>query len=428
LIVANQTAIAGQPTSFTDFGLLTDAGFANNQSDPPSTEAFTYTIDWGDGSEIEEGTATIDRQGNAGGVLTSASFDAAHTYQQQGTKSVTVQVMDDDGGTAERSFFVYAAAPPALTLELDQSSISEDDGPGSATLTIRRSGSPTGSDQTISLSSSDTSEATVPATVVIPGDATFATAAVQAVDDALLDGDLAVTLFATASGVDPDDIDLIVRDHESLSASFSAAVIREDNPDSVSLTLRRSNIDTDQALEVNVAGGNALQLPLPPQVMIPVGQREISIPLSPVDDNDPEPALSLAYTFTALGYQQASGEIDLLDDEPAFFQNPSSRFDVNNDGEVTAADALRVINQLAIRGRNSQLDPMLQQPGGVFLDVSGDYLVSAIDALLVINEIGRMQDSPSPTGEAIVPTSNFVMRKWTKRRPALFVFDQIGQR
>ncbi len=151
-------------------------------------------------------------------AITTASFDAAHTYVTAGAKTVAVVVTDDDGGSAAKTFTVNVAALPALTLELTNTSISEADGANATTVTIRRSGPVTGFDQTVDLFSSDTSEATVPATAVIPGDATFTTVAVKAVDDALLDGDITVELSASADGLDPDAVDLIVTDLESLTA------------------------------------------------------------------------------------------------------------------------------------------------------------------------------------------------------------------
>ncbi len=66
-VVGTQTVTAGQTLNITNIGEITDPGFANGLSDPASAETFTYTINWGDGSEIEEGIASIDSQGDATG-------------------------------------------------------------------------------------------------------------------------------------------------------------------------------------------------------------------------------------------------------------------------------------------------------------------------------------------------------------------------
>jgi hypothetical protein len=73
----------------------------------------------------------------------------------------------------------------------------------------------------------------------------------------------------------------------------------------------------------------------------------------------------------------------------ALFQNPAEQFDVNDNGGVTANDALLVINQLSRLGGAAALDPSSEQPNGVFYDTNGDYRITALDALVIINEVGR---------------------------------------
>ena len=76
-------ATVGQPLTITDIGVITD----------PGTESgFTFKIDWGDGTTVDAGTATIDSTTGP----TSASFDGTHTYQTAGVKTVTVTAADGD--------------------------------------------------------------------------------------------------------------------------------------------------------------------------------------------------------------------------------------------------------------------------------------------------------------------------------------------
>lgn len=82
----------------------------------------------------------------------------------------------------------------------------------------------------------------------------------------------------------------------------------------------------------------------------------------------------------------------LAGDFLASSQNPINRFDVNTDFQITARDALGVINYLGRQAEGQQGDN-----GGrpMFYDVNGDNLITAADALGVINAIGRgeAQDS-----------------------------------
>lgn len=80
--------------------------------------------------------------------------------------------------------------------------------------------------------------------------------------------------------------------------------------------------------------------------------------------------------------------------------------DVNNDGEVSALDALRIINEL---GRHSYSDPETRElvdpmtivgwPAAYF-DHNGDGRITALDALRVINDIARMNELDVGEGEA----------------------------
>lgn len=398
-----QSVVAGQTISVTNIGSIIDSGFRNQAADPPTDETFTFTINWGDGSNIENGQATIDRHGSGNGTTTLASFDGSHVYQTPGNYTATVGVTDDDGAATSAAVTIIVTSPPTLSLELADNRIDENEGDGATTLTVRRSGPATGVDQTVQLFSSDISEARLPAAVVIPANATSASVPVEAIDDTILDGDISVELSASGNGLIPAAVDLVVSDFESLSASFSAAFIREDAADgSVTLQLTRSNSDNASSLEVDVIGNDHAAIGLPNRITIPAGQSSVTVPLIVSDDSDPEATQRLTFGFTATNYRDAAASIDLRDDEPPLFQNPRDRFDVNNDGAVRASDALRVINELARNGARI-LDPSVESPNGVFYDVSGDYRVTSLDALQVINELGRLAEGELAEGELQSP-------------------------
>tara|TARA_R110002072_G_scaffold48407_2_gene132194 strand:- start:10807 stop:33357 length:22551 start_codon:yes stop_codon:yes gene_type:complete len=104
-------------------------------------------------------------------------------------------------------------------------------------------------------------------------------------------------------------------------------------------------------------------------------------------------------------------------------QNPDLNADVNDDGEVSALDALLIINHLnrfssfpagytptvdedlvVTQGDNGR--PSASQPGRYY-DVSGDLRISSLDALQVINELNRRDNNQSePLGEPIVAANS----------------------
>lgn len=405
----NQAVLRDQPLNLANIGQISDAGFRNTAATPPTDETFRYTINWGDGTATDSGSATIDRVG-AATVPTLASFDGSHTYRSAGTFTVTVRVEDDDSGSVQRTFQVVVSEPPRITLALNRAAIAENAGQNAATLTVQKSGPASSSPTVINLSSSDPSEATVPATVTIPAGATNAAVSIAAIDDALLDGTQTVTLTAQQPGLQTSTVSLSVTDVESLTATSSAATVRENvAAGTFTLTVTRSNTDTRQPLTVNISGNDRSRIVAPATAMIPAGSRQVQIPIQPINDSLHQRSLALTYRITAAGYVAADQSFVLLDDEPPLFQNSADRFDVDGSGTVLPLDALRVINFLSRRRQNFVLDPATETPNGLFIDVSGDYQVTALDALQVINELSRQARGTSgASGEMLMrspPTS-----------------------
>jgi len=399
-VVGDQVVMAGQPLSITDLGTVTDPGYVNLLANPVTREKFRYTIDWGDGSPLTRGVANIDRTGNSSGRLTRGSFDAEHVYTAVGIHTVTVSVSDDDGGMDQQTFTVTVSPPPELVLELDQVAVSEAAGERAARLTIRRNGPGQQAPQTVNLRSSDQTEAELPNSVVIPAGEQAVNVFVRAVDDALLDGDISVELTASSAGLTDKTVALLVKDREELTAQLAAASVSEDSATGVSLTLHRSNTDSDDPLTVTIHGGDGWELQQPATVTIPAEQQTGTVTLIPIDDPDPEPPTALNIVFTAAGYVDDRVTLLIEDDEPPAFQNPHDPFDVSGSDGVQASDALQIVNELMRRAGQNFLDPRSEQPDGVFLDVNGDYQVTALDALIVINELPNRDSNGQPRAES----------------------------
>ena len=83
------------------------------------------------------------------------------------------------------------------------------------------------------------------------------------------------------------------------------------------------------------------------------------------------------------------------------WQNFLQPSDINNDGDLRASDALRIINELA---RETYFDPVTKQlddPAsvglwpGIYFDQNGDGNITALDALRVINQLARAGETES---------------------------------
>ncbi len=105
--------------------------------------------------------------------------------------------------------------PGTLTLEIAEDAISENDGATSATVT--RSGVDVSQTLTVTLTTSDESEATVPSSVEIPANESSVSFTVQAVDDVVADGTQTVTITASATGFTSGTDMVEVTDQEGLT-------------------------------------------------------------------------------------------------------------------------------------------------------------------------------------------------------------------
>lgn len=392
-----QTILAGQTLNLTDIGQISDPGFRNTRVTPATQETFTYVINWGDGSPLDQGDATIDRIGNAQ-QTTLASFNGSHVFEEPGNYTVEVSARDDDGGAAAKTFVVNVLAPPLLSMTTNRSRIVED-GSVSATITLRRSGGFLGQPLTVNLRSNDTTEATVPANIAFAANQNSVTFPVNAVDDTLLDGDQTVEIRATANNAEVATLEITVADAEQLEAQFLVDVIDETaGENGATLRITRSNTDTSNPLIVQISGGNAATLEPITEWTIPANQQSTDLRFDVYDDDLPERRELLSLTVRAAGYASASDTLTVRDNEPPKFQNPSNAFDVSGDGNVRPIDALQVINFLNRSGGPQSLDPS-NEAGAPYYDVSGDYEVTPLDALRIINAINRGETGGEGEGD-----------------------------
>ncbi|MEQ9410077.1 MAG: hypothetical protein RIK87_20240, partial [Fuerstiella sp.] len=110
-----------------------------------------------------------------------------------------------------------------LTVDIAADAVSEGAGAEATTATVTRS-SDTGTALTVTLASSDTSEAAVPTTVVIPAGQASVSFNVAAIDDAIVDGTQTVTVTATAAAHDDgtDTVDVTDNDVAGLTVVIAA--------------------------------------------------------------------------------------------------------------------------------------------------------------------------------------------------------------
>jgi PKD repeat protein len=114
VVAVDQTVDEGEVLNLSGIGAPPIGLFI----DPGKLDTHEATIDWGDGSAIDDAAVFFaDGAGALGGK---------HTYADDGVYTVTVSVTDDDGGSDTQSFLVTVNnVAPTLTADLSATTIGE---------------------------------------------------------------------------------------------------------------------------------------------------------------------------------------------------------------------------------------------------------------------------------------------------------------
>ncbi len=227
-------------------------------------------------------------------VVVSAATPATYT-----PKSATVLVDDDEVG-------VLGLSLPA--------NLTEGAGIVSGQATVTLSG-PAIAPLTVALSSSDTTELQVPATVTIPAGAASVTFDLILPDDDLIDGTQTVTVSATVPGYTSASAQMQILDNESrvLSLSFPSHGV-EGSYVYATLTLPGKLV---APLTITFASSDTTELSTPSSRTIAAGQSSASIYCSLPDDTLRDGTQNVTLTASAAGFTSGSATLAVRDNDPA---------------------------------------------------------------------------------------------------------------
>ncbi len=358
-VTRNNTDI-GQPLNVTLVNAdATEVAFESEVTIPADEASITFSIDAVD-DQLLDGTITVDVQATANGY-------------QAGEDQIDVE----DAET--------------LSLTVDQLEVREDQGAGATQATITRNHTNLDNDLIVSLTSTDTTEITVPDTVTIPAGFASATFDIETVDDTVLDGTQNVTITASASGYLADvAAEMSNLDHEPLIVTVNPESVHElDGPLAATGRVTRTNTDNGSDLTVTLTSDDT-EITIPGSVVIPANESFVEFDIDAVHDFIVDGNQTVNIVAAAPQHVDGSQGIEVVDN-PFPWHNYRIAADVNDDGNITPVDALIVVNYLNF---NQSTDPPAPPARPApFYDAQPTNTITPADALFIVNVLNGLGGS-----------------------------------
>lgn len=350
----------------------------------PTAQPLFVTLSSGDPQELTVPASVIIPAGSR--LSEPVSLSAVDDLLVEDPESITVSAIATGHTSGIADIDILDNDLAALSVSLSSSLLAEE---GGVTQLVVHRNAHFATPLTVSLSSNDTTEATLPATVTIAaGEASSAPVEVRGVPDGIVDGNQAASLTATAPGYlsSSDGVFVLDVDTPQLTVTTSAASLSESGG-SITLTVRR-NTDTASPLGVTLTSSVPDVLLLPSTVTIPAGAAQASVPVTGIDNETVAGDASVSLSVSSSGFAMDAVAVTVEDDDEL-------TGDIDEDHDFDANDSF-LMHLVALSGSNLQLDQAkgtsslsapeiraliaaLQQHG----DVDGDGDFDANDTFLI---------------------------------------------
>jgi hypothetical protein len=283
--------------------------------------------------------------------------------------------------------FVGDPEGPALQLEIDERSISEEGAVTSSIATVTRViAADVSAPLVVQLTNSDASEVVIPDFVVIPAGATATTFAISAVDDMTRDGSQGVIIRAYAAGFFHASDVVFVEDAAGplLTLTLDNTVLSEAIGGTAAMATVTRSGDLSSALLVNIANSDSSEIWTPPSVTIPANAATAQFPVEVVNDPDVDGNASPRISVSAADYSLISdvATVQVLDDDTADRRTLGGRF-----AGTLPKDTYHVLGTLTIEsGKTLNVAPgsTLRSSPGAGFTVAGTLVADGADGSEII--------------------------------------------
>jgi len=219
---------------------------------------------------------------------------------------------------------------------------------------------------TVTLTSSDTSEVTVPASVLIPANQSNVVFNVTIVNDAILDGDQSATITATAGGCAPGSADIIIHDNETATLTLAVPAEVLEGVGTVSGTVY---VSAPVATNVTVAltSSDVTEAIVPTNVVITTGTTNAMFNITILDDDILDGPQSATITARVQNWIDGTALLTVLDNDGGDLVVTPANYDFGMVTTGSTAQTSFTVNNTGastLRGYASVSD-------GVFAIVSG---------------------------------------------------------
>lgn len=277
-------------------------------------------------------------------------------------------------------------------------------------------------DLTITLESSDPSEATVPSSVIVTAGNTSATFPIDAVNDLLADGSQNVVITASSAGYIPAQVSLTVEDDTDAPISVSvlpSSFAENAGPGASTGTITIAD-NTPVDLTINLVSTDISEATVPTSVVILQNTNTIDFLIDAQDDPDVDGTRTLSIQASATGYTGGSAQIQVTDvgdtaPEPTLPVNAIAFTGYNSDGDDDLAFValVPIAEGDVILFSDNEWNGSAIGSGGGFVDTNEGIMTWTAPAggvpagkIVTLNNLGLVTRSAS---EGTLTASNFVL-------------------
>jgi uncharacterized repeat protein (TIGR01451 family) len=194
---------------------------------------------------------------------------------------------------------------------------------------------------TVSLTSSDTTEATVPASLTIPAGQTNGTFDITIIDDGQLDGPQTAIITASVPGYLSATAALTVQDSQSTALHVSLPAEATEGDGSVVGTVWTTNAPSAN-VSVSLSSSDTTEVQVPPAVILPAGQTSVVFTATIVDDTQIDGDQTALITAHVQNWTDGTALIAIHDNETTNLVLTLPAYAREGDGVLSNAGLVRI--------------------------------------------------------------------------------------